>query len=113
MAKNKLTSLPLFNMLANGLRDISNSYPEDDCLAIGFTDKQMLKMDLKHPRLIWYDAKSKTFFDQGDSTLIRQKEWYKINANNYNKNRPMSTLKKYVILNNKTLKEAENTKSLD
>ena len=73
----------------------------------------MLKMDLKHPRLIWYDAKSKTFFDQGDSTLIRQKEWYKINANNYNKNRPMSTLKKYVILNNKTLKEAENTKSLD
>ena len=85
MAKNKLTSLPLFQMLANGLRDINDGCPENDCLVIGFTDKQMAKMDLKHPRLIWYESKSKTFFDQGDSTLIRQKEWYKIILNAGNK----------------------------
>lgn len=114
MAKNKLTSMPLFNMLAKGLRDVKkDALPEKDILAMGFTDKQMARMDLKHPRLIWYDAKTKTFYDQGDSTLIKRKDWYKINEKTFNNNRPMSTLQKYVILSKDTLKEAEHTKAVE
>jgi hypothetical protein len=112
MAKSKLTNNPLFKMLSNGLRDAkSNSLPEKDLLCIGFTDIQMKRMDLKRPRLIWFDSNSETFYDQGDSTLIKKEDWYKINAMTFKKNNPMSNLNKYVILTRDTLKEAENTRS--
>lgn len=110
MAKNKMMQTPLFGMLLNGLRDVQkDALPEEDLLAIGFTERQMKRMDLKHPRLIWFDAKSKTFYDQGDASLMKQKDWYSINEKTFKRNKPLDSLSKYCILKTSVLKEAEQT----
>jgi hypothetical protein len=96
----------LFNQLKNGLRKADGPRPEKSTVAIGFTKFQMLKMDLKKPRLVFYDAQTDTFYDQGDSTKIKKTEWCKINQSNFKKNVPMKNLQYYCILNESVVAES-------
>lgn len=96
----------LFNQLKNGLRKADGAHPEHSTVAIGFTKFQMVKMDLKKPRLVFYDKKTDTFYDQGDSTKIKKSEWCKINESNFKKNVPMKNLQYYCILNEETVAES-------
>lgn len=106
MGKNNLLA-----MLSSGLRDAERQIPECDTLAMGFTKIQMLKMDLKKPRLIWFDSASKIFYDQGDSTKISKSQYSKITAKNFKKDRPINNLKYYIPINNTII--AESDKPLD
>lgn len=96
----------LFNMLKNGLRDAEKDKPNEDLLAMGFTNIQMKKMDLKRPRLIWYDSETEKYYDQGDSTFIKKSDYTKINKNTFKKDRPMDNLKYYVIINQRVVDES-------
>lgn len=107
MAKNQL-----FEHLKNGLRKANSAPPQHSCLVMGFTKIQMLKMDLKKPRLVWYDALSKTFYDQGDSTKIKKEDWAKINMMNFNHDKPLTDLQYYIPITSDTmttLKETERS----
>lgn len=96
----------LFNQLMGGLRNARSAQPEIDTLAMGFTKTQMLTMNVKKPRLIWYDASTKTFYDQGDSTKIKKSDYTKINATNFKKTHPMSDLQYYIPINNAVIEES-------
>ena len=84
----------LFSQLMGNLKKANSNPPAFDTIALGFTKAQMLKMDMKKPRLIWYDAKTKSFYDQGDSTKIKKKDWTKINATNYKKDKCLTHTRK-------------------
>ena len=99
MAKNN----PLFTHLKNGLKNARSTPPQFSTLAMGFTKAQMAKMDLKKPRLIWYDAGTKTFYDQGDSTKIKKSEYSKINMMNFKKNNPITDLQYYIPITTETI----------
>ena len=96
----------LFNQLMGGLRNARSAAPEHDTLAMGFTKTQMLTMNVKKPRLIWYDAATQTFYDQGDSTKIKKSEYTKINSMNFKKSRPMNDLQYYIPINNTVIEES-------
>jgi len=102
MAKNQL-----FDYLKNGLHNANSAPPETSTLAMGFTKFQMIKMDLKKPRLIWYDAEKKQFFDQGDSTKIKKSEWKKISQDNYKKDKPLTNLQYYIPISDSMMLVAE------
>ena len=100
----------LFNQLKSGLRNAKSAPPQFSTLAMGFTKTQMLTMDVKKPRLVWYDALSKTFYDQGDSTKIKKSDYTKINSTNYKKDKPLQ-MQYYIPINNDII--AESNKPLD
>lgn len=101
-----MSGISIFNQLKNGLRNAKSAPPQMSTLAMGFTTMQMAKMDLKKPRLIWYDASTKTFYDQGDSTKIKKSEWQKINQFNFKKDRPVTNLQYYIPINNALINES-------
>jgi hypothetical protein len=96
----------LFNSLKNGLRKANSAPPTCSTLALGFTKMQMAKMDLKKPRLIWYDALTKTFYDQGDSTKIKKSDWTKVNHLTFKKDAPLNNLQYYIPINNDLIQES-------
>lgn len=96
----------LFTHLKNGLKNANSAPPSLSTLALGFTKMQMLKMDLKKPRLIWYDVETKTFYDQGDSTKIKKKDWSKVNQSNFKKNAPLTNLQYYIPINDNMIEES-------
>lgn len=96
----------LFSQLMGNLKKANSNPPAFDTIALGFTKAQMLKMDMKKPRLIWYDAATKSFYDQGDSTKIKKKDWTKINATNYKKDKKMSDLQYYIPINQAMVDES-------
>lgn len=97
----------LFNNLKSGLRRANSAPPQYSTLALGFTKIQMAKMDLKKPRLIWYDATTKTFYDQGDSTKIKKSDWTKVNQMTFKKNNPIPNLQYYIPINNALIQESD------
>jgi hypothetical protein len=101
MAKNQL-----FNYLKSGLHKANSEPPRTNTLVMGFTKAQVAKMDFKKPRLIWYDAFTKTFYDQGDSTKIKKSEWKNINAANFKKNAPITNLHYYIPINDTIMAES-------
>jgi hypothetical protein len=101
MAKNQL-----FNHLQNGLHKANSEPPRISTLVMGFTKSQVAKMDFKKPRLIWYDAFTKTFYDQGDSTKIKKSEWKKITATSFKKDAPIANLHYYIPINDTIMKES-------
>lgn len=100
MAKNQL-----FNHLMSGLKKANSEPPKVSTLVMGFTKEQMLIMDVKKPRLVWYDAETKTFYDQGDSTKISKSKYPKINSTNFKKNKPIN-LQYYIPINNTIIQES-------
>ena len=96
----------LFDQLKGNLKNANSTPPAMSCVALGFTQAQMLTMKLNKPRLIWYDALTKTFYDQGDSTKIKKANWLKVNANNFNKDVPMNNLKYYIPINGMMVEES-------
>jgi hypothetical protein len=100
----------LFNQLKNGLKKANASPPQFSTVVMGFTKEQMFRMDLKKPRLVWYDAISKTFYDQGDSTKIKKSDYSKINSTNFKKDKPI-VLEYYIPINNAII--TESNKPLD
>ena len=64
-------------------------------------------MDLKKPRLIWYDAASQTYYDQGDSTKIKKSQYSKINSSNFKKDRPIKDLEYYIPINQEIINESD------
>ena len=101
----------LFNSLKNGLHRANSEPPKFSALVMGFTKAQMLKMDLKRPRLIWYDAITKKFYDQGDSTKIKKDDWSKFNSMNFKKDMPLNDLQYYIPIGGEVamLNEAEKS----
>jgi hypothetical protein len=95
----------LFNHLKSGLKKANSAPPQYSTLVMGFTKEQMFKMDLKRPRLVWYDAVSKRFYDQGDSTKIKKSDYSKINALNFNSDKPI-VLEYYIPINNTIINES-------
>ena len=96
----------LFNMLANGLRKAAVK-PNSDTLAMGFTRQQIFTGQMKKPRLIWFDAASQTYYDQGDSTKIKKSQYSKINASNFKKDRPIKDLEYYIPINQEIINESD------
>ena len=96
----------LFSQLMGNLKKANSNPPAFDTIALGFTKAQMLKMDMKKPRLIWYDAKTKAFYDQGDSTKIKKKDWTKINATNYKKDKCLTDLQYYIPISQAMVDES-------
>lgn len=96
----------LFNMLASGLRKASVK-PAHDTLAMGFTTQQIFTGRMKKPRLIWYDAKTQTYYDQGDSTKIKKSQYSKINATNFKKDKPINDLGYYIPINQEIINESD------
>jgi hypothetical protein len=78
---------------------------------MGFTKAQVAKMDFKKPRLIWYDAMTRTFYDQGDSTKIKKSEWKKIGPSTFKKDNPLTNLHYYIPINDTII--AESNKPLE
>lgn len=103
MAKNNL-----FEHLKSNLRNADRDIPNMSTLALGFTKKQIAKLDMKHPRLIWYDMFTRKFYDQGDSTKKSKSDWHKINSTNFDKSKPLTDLSYYIPINNQIMTEAEN-----
>jgi hypothetical protein len=101
----------LFQHLKSGLHRADSNAPYTSTLALGFTKIQMMKMDLKKPRLIWYDVSTKTFYDQGDSTKIKKSDWTKVNQFTFKKDKPITNLQYYIPINNDLI--AESDKPLD
>ena len=97
MAKNML-----FEHLKSGLRNANGAPPSNSCVALGFTKVQVLTMNFRKPRLIWY----KTFYDQGDSTKIKKSNWTKINSENFKKGNPISNLQYYIPMNDTMIAES-------
>lgn len=95
----------LFNTLTSRLRNANSQPPKFDCVALGFTNKQIMTMSLKKPHLIFYHAATNTFHDQGDSTKIKKSNWTKVNSENY-KNKPMNDLKYYIPIDDGVMSEA-------
>jgi hypothetical protein len=56
--------------------------------------------------LIWFDATTQTFYDQGDSTKIKKSDWTKINSDNFDKKKPMKDLKYYIPIDSGLVQEA-------
>lgn len=100
----------LFNQLKNGLKKANSAPPQFSTVVMGFTKEQMLRMDLKKPRLVWYDSVTKKFYDQGDSTKIKKSEYSKINSMNFKKDKPIA-LEYYIPINNTII--TESNKPLD
>lgn len=96
----------LFNMLASGLRKAAVK-PATDTLAMGFTRQQIFTGQMKKPRLIWYDAASQTYYDQGDSTKIKKSQYSKINSSNFKKDRPIKDLEYYIPINQEIINESD------
>ena len=94
--------LQFFNQLKGNLKKADRDTPKTSMLALGFTKAQMAKMSLKKPRLIWYDAVTKMYYDQGDSTKIKKSDWTKTNQMNFKKDKPMSDLSYYIPIDNST-----------
>ena len=101
MAKNQL-----FNHLKDGLKNANSAPPQFSTLVMGFTKEQMLRMDLKKPRLVWYDAITKKFYDQGDSTKIKKSDYSKINSSNFKKTDPIS-LQYYIPMTTTIIQESD------
>lgn len=93
-------------MLANGLRKAAVK-PNSDTLAMGFTRQQIFTGQMKKPRLIWFDAASQTYYDQGDSTKIKKSQYSKINASNFKKDRPIKDLEYYIPINQEIINESD------
>lgn len=91
--------LQFFNTLKGRLKHAEREVPAIGTLALGFTKSQMMKMSLKKPRLVWYDAATKTFYDQGDSTKIKKSDWTKVDQFTFKKNAPMKDLQYYIPIN--------------
>jgi hypothetical protein len=98
--------LQFFNQLKSGLKNAERDTPKVSLLALGFTKAQMAKMSLKKPRLIWYDAATKTYYDQGDSTKIKKSDWTKTNQLTFKKNNPMNDLVYYIPINNSLVSDS-------
>ena len=110
----------LMSMIKKGLADADKQHPNTDALVMGFTKDQVRNMNpmalamlmrkkgsgLK-PKLIWFDAASDTFYDQGDATKINKSEYDKINATNFKKDTPLTKLKYYVPINRAILNESD------
>ena len=99
--------LQFFNQLKSGLRNADRDTPNGSLLALGFTKAQVAKMSLKKPRLIWYDAETKTYYDQGDSTKIKKDDWTKTNQSTFKKDAPMKNLMYYIPINNSLVSESD------
>lgn len=102
----------LFEKLKNGLHNAKSEPPKTDTLAMGFTKLQIVKMDMKHPRLIWYDAEKNVFYDQGDSTTYDKKKLEAINSKTCKRNKPMKDLAYYVPVNTNMVKDITPPSSL-
>lgn len=96
----------LFSMLSSGLRDADKELPETDILAMGFTKAQVAMFKLRDPRLIWFDAKSKTFYDQGDSRKTSKSKYKDITAKTFKKDKPIKNLKYYIPINQQIVDES-------
>lgn len=96
----------LFSMLSSGLRDADKEVPENDLLAMGFTKAQVAMFKFKDPRLIWYDAKTKTFYDQGDSRKVNKSKYKDITAKTAKKDKPIKNLKYYIPINQQIVDES-------
>lgn len=96
----------LFNQLKNGLKNANSAPPQCSTLAMGFTKTQAMMFDFKKPRLIWYDALTKAFYDQGDSTKIKKSEYTKINQQNFKKDKPI-TVQYYIPINDTVIRESD------
>ena len=94
---SKLLNNPMVKALLDNLRKASEEKPSEDMLLLGYTKIQMRTMQLKKPRLIWFDKASGTFYDQGDATLMKKADWYKVDKDNFKKDRPMHNLEYYVL----------------
>lgn len=98
--------LQFFNTLKGRLKHADRDVPKTSLLALGYTNAQMIKMSLKKPRLVWFDAASKTFYDQGDSTKIKKSDWTKTNQLTFKKDAPMKDLKYYIPINNELVADS-------
>lgn len=109
----------LMSMVKNGLTDADKQMPEKDILAMGFTKDQVKHMNpvalamlmMKkgsglNPKLIWFDAATGKFYNQGDAAKINKSEYSKINAQNFKKDKPINNLKYYVPINNAMIEES-------
>ena len=96
----------LFSQLMGNLKRANSQPPAYDTIVLGFTKAQMLRMDMKKPRLFWYDSASKQFYDQGDSTKIKKNKWTSINATNFKKDKVLTDLQYYIPINQAMVDES-------
>lgn len=96
----------LFNNLKSNLRNASQT-PPASCVVLGFTQAQMLTMQLKNPMVLWYDKATNTYYNQGSARKIPKSKWMKINAENCNRNKPVKDLKYYILMNNQMIAESD------
>lgn len=101
----------LFNMLSSNLKNANSQPPMFNTIALGFTKTQVFTANFKKPRLIFYHAGTKTFYDQGDSTKIKKNKWSQINESNYKSDKPIKDLQYYIPIS--TAMIAESDKPLD
>ena len=101
-----MAQIDFFNQLKGRLKNARSQPPVISTAALGFTGEQMMKMNLKRPRLIWYDAMSKKFYDQGDSTKIKKSDWMKINSTNFKKDKPIDDLRYYIPIDAPLMQES-------
>ena len=106
---NKLLKNPMLQKLLNNLRNAKDEKPTQDTILLGYTKLQIKTLNLKKPRLVWFDAASGNFYDQGDSTAIKKADWYKINKDNYKKTTVMKNLEYYVLIDNNIMQGIENS----
>ena len=109
----------LMSMVKNGLTDADKQKPENDILAMGFTKDQVKHMNPialamlmtkkgsgLRPKLLWFDAESGIFYNQGDAAAMNKSDYAKINATNFKKDKPVNNLKYYVPINNEIIEES-------
>ena len=109
MNTNKLLQNPMVKRLLDNLRNAKDDKPSQDTIALGYTKIQMRTLNLKKPRLIWFDAESGIFYDQGDSTAIKKADWYKVNKDNFKKTTPMKNLEYYVLIDRNLMHDIERS----
>lgn len=111
-------------MLKGRLRNAETDKPEQSCLVMGYTKTDLPKnpsplllMNKNYmnqlgtkAHLLWYDAESETFYDQGIARKMKPADYSGTNSTNFKKDKPTKNISLYIPIDREVVSEATNIK---